>query len=344
VNYQILGYNMESLIYLLSDGREDLLEAIIATTNDLELGDELKRGNVLNQSFSDNEMCSDFLDSVKGKRVYLLSNFDNSDEVIRLNLAIDAAMRAKASEIIPILPYFIYGRGDKRDQPRGPIGAKVMASMLENSGATSIIGFDFHADQIQGFFNIPVDHIEGKNVFVDYVSGIYDSDTILCSPDEGGGKRVKRMKEQLKRDYDIDAKYVMISKTREEANLVSAMSVIGDVQGKNVIIIDDILDTGGTLVKAAETLMEVGAKSVKAVITHGILSGTAIERINNSQLSKVILSDSVKKTSDHSVVNNDRFEIISVSRQIALVIASINYSLSYEELKDSCKREKELNY
>ncbi len=328
---------MESSIYLLSEGREDLLTEILYATNSLGLGNSLNRGKILNQSFSDHEMCSSFEDSVKGKRVYLLSSFNNSDEIIRLNLAIDAAKRARATEIIPILPYFIYARGDKRDNLRGPISGKLIASMLENSGATSIIGFDFHADQIQGFFSIPVDHIEGKNVFVDYIAGIYTPNTILCSPDQGGSKRVERDATQVQEDYGIEMRYVTISKTRPAPNVVGEMFVIGDVVGKDVIILDDILDTAGTLCKAAETLMNDGANSVTAVITHGVLSGPAIERINNSQLKEVVISNSLKKQSDFEGVST-KIKVVSVAKQIGLVIASINNSSSYEDLKEKYKK------
>ena len=333
---------MESTIYLLSDHREDLLKEIIYATNSLGFNNNLTRGIIKNETFSDNEMNTSFIDSVKGKRVYLLSSFDSSDEIIRLNIAIDAAKRARASEIIPILPYYIYGRGDKRDNLRGPISGKLIASMLENSGATSIIGFDFHADQIQGFFDIPVDHIEGKSVFVDYIANIYNPDIICCSPDQGGSKRVERVVTQVHTDYGIDIRYVTISKTRPAANIVGEMTVIGDVVGKDVIILDDILDTAGTLCKAAETLMNDGAKSVTAIITHGVLSGPAIERINNSQLKEVIISNSLKKQSDFIGVS-EKIKVISVAPQIALVIASINNSLSYEELKEKYKKGRYIN-
>lgn len=329
---------MESIIFLLSESRQDLLTEILFSINKLGLENTLKQGKVLNQTFSDHEMCSSFIDSVKGKRVYLLSSFNNSDEIIRLNIAIDAAKRARATEIIPILPYFIYGRGDKRDQPRGPISGKIIASMLENSGATSIIGFDFHADQTQGFFSIPVDHIEGKNVFVDYIASVYKSNTILCSPDQGGSKRVERVASQVKHDYDIDMRYVTIHKTRPAANVVGEMNVIGDVTGCDVLIVDDILDTGGTLCKAADSLLSAGAKSVKAIITHGVLSGAALTYIKDSKLDKVIISNSLKHTQEDFLVKNPKFDIISVAPQIALVIASINNSVSYEELKEKHKK------
>lgn len=328
---------MESIIFLLSENRQDLLTEILFSINKLGLENTLKQGKVLNQTFSDHEMCTSFIDSVKGKRVYLLSSFNNSDEIIRLNIAIDAARRARATEIIPILPYFIYGRGDKRDQARGPISGSIIASMLENSGATSIIGFDFHADQTQGFFRIPVDHIEGKNVFVDYISDIYNLNTILASPDQGGSKRVERVASQIKCDYDIDMRYVTIHKTRPAANVVGEMDVIGNVTGCDVIILDDILDTAGTLCKAAETLINEGAKSVTAVITHGVLSGSAIDRINNSQLKEVVISNSLKKHSDFIGIST-KIKVVSVAPQIALVIASINNSVSYEDLKEKYKK------
>lgn len=326
---------MESIIFSLSN-REDLLTGILYNTNSLGLDNSLTRGTMRNQTFSDKEMCPDFIDSVRGKRVYLLSSFNDSDEVIRLNLAIDAAVRAAASEIIPIVPYFIYARGDKKDQPRGPIAAKVMARMLENSGSTSIITFDLHADQIQGFFNIPVIHIQGKNVFGSYINDIYNTNTILCSPDAGGGKRVKRMKGQLRKDYDLELNYVMIEKTRSEANVVDDMVIIGNVQGKDVIIIDDIIDTGGTLCKAAELLVAEGANSVKAIITHGICSGPALARLESSVLNELVISDSLEKPCDYNgIYSNSKIKVVSVASQIGLAIASINNGISYEMLKDT---------
>lgn len=281
------------------------------------------------QQFSDKELCADFSTSVKGKRVFILSEFHNSDEIIKLNLAIDALKRGAAKEIIPILPYFIYARADKKDQPRGPIGAKVMAEMIEQRGATAVILFDLHADQIQGFFNIPVIHIQGKNVFDEYLNTIVDKDTVLCSPDAGGGKRVKRMKSQLKSKYDISLDMVMLDKTRSEANVVDEMVIMGNVADKHVIIIDDMIDTFGTANKAVETLLENGAKSVRMVASHGVLSGPAFERIDKSLIKELIISDSRVNPA------NSKIKVVSVARQIALAIYSMTKHRSYDELKQN---------
>jgi ribose-phosphate pyrophosphokinase len=266
-------------------------------------------------------------------------------------LAVDAAKRAAAKEIIPILPYFPYARQDKKDQSRGPIGAKMIATMLESVGVTSVITFDLHADQIQGFFEIPVTHIEGKNVFSKHIASLCNDDTILCGPDAGSGKRVKRMKDKLAKYYGKNLNYVMLDKTRSGANMIESMVIIGDVKGKEVIILDDMVDTAGTLCKAAEVLMEAGAKSVRAVIAHGVLSGPAFERIGESVLTELIISDSLPKHdymklcskdfSEEKCINirkgSDKINVISVAYQIGLSMAATNNDSSYEELIASRK-------
>ena len=350
---------MLSLLFSL-DGRNELAKAIIAETNDLGRGSEyeyLSLGELNIQKFSDNELCVDFTDSVRGKRVYILTSPNTSDKIMKLNLAIDAAKRAAASEIIPILPYFPYARQDKKDQSRGPIGAKIIAEMLEQRGATSVITFDLHADQIQGFFNIPVTHIEGKNVFDEYINqlcgfnnavkkDIHATNTkfILCGPDAGSGKRVKRMQKQLQAKHNLSLNYVMLDKTRTEANKVDEMVIIGDVRDKSVIILDDMVDTAGTLCKAAETLIEAGANEVRAIIGHGVLSGPAYERIGQSKLKELIISDSlqllpIKKTNptgeDKAFHENGlhKIKVITVAKQIGFAVAAINNHISYEVLK-----------
>lgn len=317
------------------DGREDLISGIMDNINShKKIGDKVTLDFVNSQKFSDGELCVDFQNSIRGKRVYLLSSPNTSDEIMKLNLAIDAAKRAAAKEIIPILPYFPYARQDKKDQSRGPIGAKVLVEMLEQRGSTGVITFDLHADQIQGFFNIPVTHLEGKNVFDSYIAEIYDEDTILCGPDAGSGKRVKRMKNQLQTYHDISINYVMLDKTRSQANVIDEMVIIGDVKGKNVIILDDMVDTAGTLCKAAEVIMEAGAKSVRAVISHGICSGPALSRIEKSVLTELVISDSLIKPQDYNgLFGNDKINVISMAKQISLAVSAINSHSSYEGLK-----------
>lgn len=339
--------NFNNILFSL-DGRVALAKEII-NHNDILSGiaNHMAFGDLNAKKFSDGELCVDFNDSVRGKRVYLLSSPNNSDEIIKLELAIDAAKRGAAAEIIPILPYFPYARQDKKDQSRGPIGAKVMAIKLEAIGATSVITYDLHADQIQGFFEIPVTHIEGKNVFCDYIAKIANPNTILCGPDAGSGKRVKRMKEQLIKHHNLNLSYVMMDKTRKEANVIGDMEIIGEVKGKDVIILDDMVDTAGTLCKAAEVLKKAGANSVLAIISHGVLSGNAFENIGESQLTKLVISDSLptadymdlcaKDFSEEKCINirkgSEKIEIVSVAKQIGFAIAAINNHVSYETLK-----------
>jgi ribose-phosphate pyrophosphokinase len=321
---------LESVLIAI-DGREDLADSVIKSIRKTTL-DPIVIDWVNSQKFSDGELCVDFTNSIRGKRVYLLTSPNNSDEIIKLNLAIDAAKRSAAKEIIPILPYFPYARQDKKDQKRGPIGAKVMVEMIEHRGATGVITFDLHADQIQGFFNIPVTHLEGKNVFDEYVASIYNENTILCGPDAGSGKRVKRMKDQLAKYHDISINYVMLDKTRKQANVIDEMIIIGDVTGKDVIILDDMVDTAGTLCKAAEVIMEAGANSVRAIISHGVLSGPALGRIDESVLTELVISDSLHK---YIPIGYDqtKIKVISMATQIGYAIIAINSHSSYEGLK-----------
>ena len=334
--------------YLFSlDGRTDLADLVLQEANCLLETNTTQLGVLRTQKFSDGELCVDFTTSVRGKRVYILSSPNTSDEIMKLNLAIDAAKRGAAREIIPILPYFPYARQDKKDQSRGPIGAKIMAEMVEQRGATSVITFDLHADQIQGFFNIPITHLEGKNVFDGHIDSIITPETILCGPDAGSGKRVKRMKDQLQKRYGHNLNYVMLDKTRKEANVIDEMIIIGDVTGKDVIILDDMVDTAGTLCKAAEVIMGAGAKSVRAVISHGVLSGPALERIGNSVLTELIISDSLTKPDPQKVCGKDfseekchhiinggnKIKVISVAKQIGFAMCALNNQYSYEALK-----------
>ena len=313
---------MESLLFSI-DGRKDIAASIILKCDSAILAKKI--GALTAESFSDGEQVIFYDETVRGKRVYLLSTPHTDSHIMRLELAIDAAMRAGAKEIIPIIPYFPYARQDKKDQPRGPIGAKVIAKILEVLGATGIITFDFHADQIQGFFDLPVTHIEGKNVFDKYLASL-DS-----------GKRVKRFKNQLADNYDIDLDIVMMDKTRKKANEVEKMVIIGDVKGKDVILVDDMVDTGGTLCKGVDVLLEHGAKSVRAVISHGVLSGKAYENIGKSNLTELIISDSlaIDRAKSEFYYADKKIKVISIANQVASAIHAIDYSQSFEELKNA---------
>jgi len=338
---------MDSLLFSI-DNRIDFAKSIINdykyyhNTAKLEPNPnykEIQLGSINNEKFSDGELCVDFRETVRGKRVYLLSSATNSDEIMKLMLAIDAAKRAAASEIIPILAFFPYQRSDKKDQDRGPIGAKVMAKILEACGATAIITYELHADQIQGFFEIPVTHIEGKTVFAEDISKIANESTVLCAPDAGSGKRLKRMKEQIYNFYGIDLPIVMMDKTRKRANEINTMVIIGDVTDKDVIIVDDLIDTGGTLCKAVDVLLDNGAKSVRAYISHPVLSGKAYENIANSNLTSLVVSNSLAiKTREEIGPENkkaaDIIRVVSATRSIVVAMYAINLGYSYESLKN----------
>lgn len=302
------------------------------------------QGEVCVRHFADGEVSVDFETSIRGHVVYLLCTPNSPDKIMTLNIAIDAAKRAAATEIIPIIPYFPYARQDKKDYTRGGIGAKVLAEMIENRGATSVVTFDLHADQIQGFFNIPVTHMEGKYIFDGPLSTLWgqNSNVILCSPDAGGVKRVKQFRDRMK-SLGMDMSYVTIDKTREEANVVGSMEVIGDVKGKYVVIIDDMIDTAGTLVKAAMTLKKAGAVAVSAIATHGVLSGPAYERLHKAIeegiMDDVIVSNTLQ-LQDYVTVLPKRVKVdtfinqVSIAEQVVRAIYANNNHESVEKLKN----------
>ena len=245
-------------------------------------------GKVNIKRFSDGEFCPYILESVRGKYVFFIqSTFAPSDNLMELLLMIDAAKRASAGYITAVIPFFGYARQDRKDKPRVSIGAKLMADILVAAGANRVMTMDLHADQIQGFFNIPVDHLKSEAIFVPYLKTLNLKNPIFASPDVGGVKRARAYAKHFQADLVICDKY------REKANEVAGMTVIGDVKGRNVILVDDLIDTAGTLTKAAKILMEKGAKSVRAICTHPVLSGPAYERIENSVLEELIVCDTI---------------------------------------------------
>ena len=251
-------------------------------------------GSVRVDRFSDGEFCAYFEESVRGQSVYLVqSTCPNSDNLMELLLMIDAAKRASASKVIAVIPYFGWARQDRKDKPRVSIGAKLVANMLQTAGADRVITVDLHADQIQGFFDIPVDHIYGSNVLAPYVASLNLKKLIVASPDVGGSKRASNFAKKLHVMTDREVPMVICYKNRPDFNKVSEIRVLGDVYGKDVVIFDDIADTAGTLCKAAEVMRDGGAKSVRAVVTHGVLSGNAIERIEESALEELVCTDSL---------------------------------------------------
>ena len=267
---------------------------IFACTQSTEIGKNIakaygvKLGKVIFHNFSDGEFQPSFEESIRGSRIFLIgSTQPSSDNLMELLLMIDAAKGASARHITAVMPYFGWARQDRKDKPRVPIGAKLIAKLLETAGATRIITMDLHADQIQGFFEKPVDHLYASTIFIPYLESLNLSDLTIASPDMGGSKRAYAYSKFLKSDV------VICYKQRKKANIISHMELIGNVEGKNVVLVDDMVDTAGTLTTAADLMMERGAKSVRAICTHPLLSGKAYERIENSKLKELIISDSI---------------------------------------------------
>jgi ribose-phosphate pyrophosphokinase len=245
-------------------------------------------GNMIIEHFADGEFAVSYEESIRGQYIYLIqSTFPNSDNLMELLLMIDAAKRASAYKIIAVIPYFGWARQDRKDKPRVSIGAKLIADLLSVAGIDRLITMDLHADQIQGFFNVPVDHLYGSRIFVPYIKSLNLKNLVIASPDVGGSKRAGTYSRHL------DVPMVLCHKSRDKANVVGEMRIIGDVEGKDVIIVDDMVDTAGTLCKAAGLMMENGANSVRAIVTHGVMSGIAADRIMDSALTEIAFTDSI---------------------------------------------------
>jgi ribose-phosphate pyrophosphokinase len=249
-----------------------------------ELGDE----NVI--EFSDGEFEPSFNESIRGADIFLVqSTMPPGDNLMELLLMIDAARRASAYKINAVIPYFGYARQDKKGKPRVPIGAKLIANLLTSAGVDRVMTMDLHADQIQGFFDIPVDHLYSSSVFIPYIESLKLSNLTIASPDMGGSNRANSYAKFL------NSELVICYKHREKANEVGKMLLIGDVKDKDVVLVDDMVDTAGTLTKAADLMIEMGANSVRAVCTHGVFSGTAYQRIEESNLIEIAVTDTIPK-------------------------------------------------
>lgn len=275
-------------------------------------------GQVNFSRYSDGEFQPSFEESVRGTRLFIIgSTHPSSENLMEMLLMLDAAKRASARHITAVMPYFGWARQDRKDKPRVPIGAKLIAKLLEAAGATRIITMDLHADQIQGFFEKPVDHLYASTIFLPFVESLQLDNLTIASPDMGGSKRAYAYSKQLSSDV------VICYKQRAKANVISHMELIGDVKGKNVILVDDMVDTAGTLTKAADLMMERGALSVRAICTHAILSGKAYERIEESQLAELIVTDSIppKQTSD-------KIRVLSCATLFAEVMKNVHSNKS----------------
>lgn len=275
-------------------------------------------GNVITSTYSDGEFQPSYEESIRGTRIFIIGSTNPSSEnLMEMLLMIDAAKRASARHITAVLPYFGWARQDRKDKPRVPIAAKLVAKMLEVAGATRIITMDLHADQIQGFFEKPVDHLFASTVFLPYLKGLNLDNLTIASPDMGGSKRAYAYSKALESDV------VICYKQRAKANVISHMELIGDVTGKNVVLVDDMVDTAGTLTKAADLMMERGALSVRAICTHPILSGDAYEKLEHSKLEELIVTDSIPLKQE-----SKKIRVISCADLFAEVMHNVHYNKS----------------
>ena len=241
--------------------------------------------------FSDGEFAVSYEESIRGRDIFLVqSTFPNSDNLMELLLMIDAAKRASAHTINAVIPYFGWARQDRKDKPRVSIGAKLVADLLAAAGVNRVITMDLHADQIQGFFDVPVDHLYASNVILPYLQSLNLDNLVIASPDVGGSKRANTYAKYL------GCPLVLCNKTRARANVVASMQIIGEVEGKNVVIIDDMVDTAGTITKAADLMKASGAKTVRACASHCVMSGPASDRVQNSALEEIVFTDSIPYT------------------------------------------------
>lgn len=271
-------------------------------------------GTVTVQRFADGEMSPSFDESIRGCDVFLIqSTFTPAENLMELLLMIDAARRASAHYVTVVIPYFGYSRQDRKDKPRVSIGSKLVANLLTAAGADRLITMDLHAGQIQGFFDFPVDHLEGASIFVPYIRSKNLDNLVFASPDVGGVARTRKFA-----SFFPGSNLVIVDKFRKKANEIASMQLIGDVTDANVILVDDLLDTGGTICKAAQLLLDKGAKSVRAICSHPVMSGKAHDNILNSALEELIVSDTIPQKQE-----NPKVTVLSVAELFAKAIGRI---------------------
>jgi len=275
--------------------------------------------------FSDGEITVDIGETVRGRDIFIVQPTCTpvNENLMETLILIDAMKRASAGRINAVIPYYGYARQDRKAKAREPITAKLVADLLTTAGADRVVTMDLHAAQIQGYFNIPVDHLSGINTLAEYFQTIIEKDTVIVSPDVGGVKRARTFANIL------DLPLAIIEKRRPKANVAEIMNIIGDVEGKNVILVDDIVDTAGTITSAAGVLKDFGAKRVIAAATHGVLSGPAIDRINNSQIEKFIITDTIPLPEEK---HSDKLEVISVARLFAEAMTRVHNNKSVSRL------------
>ena len=271
-------------------------------------------------TFSDGEFQPAFDESVRGATIFIIqSTFPPVDNLFELLLTIDAAKRASAYKVIAVIPYFGWARQDRKDRPRVSIGAKMVANLLHSVGCDRVMTMDLHADQIQGFFDFPVDHVYSSSVFVPYIKSLNLENLSVAAPDMGGAKRANAYARKL------ECPLIICHKSREKANVVGSMTAIGDVEDRNIVILDDMIDTAGTMVKAAEMMVAKGARSVRAIATHPVLSGLAYNAIANSPLEEVIVTDTIPLSADPNI-DRSKIKVISIAQEFADIIEKVyNY-------------------
>jgi ribose-phosphate pyrophosphokinase len=285
-----------------------------------KIADELKidLGKSSVTEFSDGEFQPCYDESVRGSMVFIVQSTNPpADNLFELLLMIDAAKRASAYKVIAVIPYYGFARQDRKDRPRVSIGSKLSADLLSAAGVDRIITMDLHADQIQGFFNVPVDHLFGSAIFAPYIEKLKLENLTISAPDMGGSKRANAYARHLQSEM------VLCYKLRKKPNIVEEMSIIGEVEGRNVIIIDDMVDTAGTLVLAAKMMKERGATSIRAFATHPVLSGNAVERIDDSPIEELVVTDSMP-----FINHSSKIKILSIAEIFALTIQAVNTNKS----------------
>jgi ribose-phosphate pyrophosphokinase len=311
--------NHERLVVVTGNANPSLAQEICQCLR-ISLGEASVR------TFLDGEIHLQVKENVRGADVFVVQPTCRPVErnLLELLLMMDALKRASADRITAVLPYYGYARQDRKDKPRVPISAKLIASLLETAGADRILALDLHAAQIQGFFNIPVDHLFAMPVMIDYLRNVPRNGFAVVSPDAGGVERARGFAKRL------SAPLAIIDKRREEVNVAEAMHVIGDVEGKDCLIVDDLIDTAGTLVKGAEALLKHGARSVRACATHGVLSGPAVERINASQITEVVLGNTIPLSEEAKA--SPKMRVLSMAPLLARAIQSIHDATSVSTL------------
>jgi ribose-phosphate pyrophosphokinase len=297
---------MASTVKIFSGRATQLLAEQIAKNYGVDLG------NIIISEFSDGEFIPSFEETVRGAKVFIIqSTPPPSDNLMELLLMIDAAKRASAAEITAVMPYFGMARQDRKDKPRVPIGAKLVANMLTVAGASRVMTCDLHADQIQGFLEVPVDHLYASAIFIEHIRSLNLDNLTIASPDMGGSKRANAYAKHL------GCEMVICYKHRKKANEIGDMRVIGEVKGRHVVLVDDMVDTAGTLTTAADMMIKNGALSVRAVCTHPVLSGKAYERIENSQMEELIVTDTLPSK------ESPKIKVLSIAPMFANVIKNV---------------------